>query len=86
MATVVTNIPVTTPMDTLILSSNQLSQIPSDLPQYAQLASLSVASNAITSIAASQVALTANATFLDFSMNQISAIAAGALPGTKNSN
>ena len=81
MTTIVGNIPATTPLDILIMSKNTLTKIPDSLPQYTQLTTLSVASNAITSVATGQVALTANVVLLDFSSNQISTIAAGSLPG-----
>ena len=79
---VIANTPATTPVDSLDLRGNQLTSVPSGLPQYAYLIRVTVANNSITSIGSTDLSLTGNALLIDLSHNQISDIAPGSLPGT----
>lgn len=83
MAKVISNIPASTLVDWMDLSGNLLSRVPANLTQYTTLISLSLASNAITSIASSDLTLPGNVTVLDVSNNLISNIATNSLPGKK---
>ena len=77
------NVSSTSPVDTMNLSGNQLTKIPSGLPQYETLVSVTVANNSITSVGSTDLSLSGNVTLIDLSYNQISVIAPGSLPGTK---
>jgi len=92
MASVLLNISVTTPLDTLLLGGNNLTKVPSSpvdaratttslLTRFPLLNYVSLSSNAITSILKGDLTLTTPLKFLDLSSNQISQVAVGSLPG-----
>ena len=82
MASVVSLFAPANPVDVVDLSGNALTQVPSNLPQsFPQAKKLSLAKNQITSIGSGQLTLTATVASLDVSANNISSIAANALPG-----
>ena len=80
MAGVIGNVSASTPLDTINLSSNQLTQVPASLTQYTQLVSVSLASNNITFVDVNQLNLTASVQLIDLSSNQITNVAAGVFP------
>ena len=84
MKTIVNKIPATTPVDTMDLSSNQLTQIPKGLTQFAQLANLNLSLNAITAVNSGDLSLKGTVTNLDMSSNAITTIADSSLPGEMN--
>ena len=70
------------PIDTLNLSGNNMTKIPSGLGALKQLSSLSVEANQIASIGAADLSsLVAAVKRLNFASNSISTIAAGSFPG-----
>ena len=79
---VVANTPATTPVDTFDLGGNQLTSVPTGLPQYTTLVSVSVSNKSITSIGSADLSLTRNSTLINLSYNQISSIVPGSLPRT----
>ena len=82
MASVVSLFAPANPVDVVDLSGNALTQVPSNLPQsFPLVTSLSLAKNQITSIEDGQLTLAATVASLDVSTNNISSIAANALPG-----
>jgi len=81
MEAVVKKIEATTPVDTMDLSLNLLTQIPKGLTQFAQLANLNVSSNVITAVNSGDLSLTGSVTNLDMSSNAIATIADSSLPG-----
>ena len=85
MKTIVNNIPATTPVDTMDLSSNQFTQIPKGLTQFAQLANLNVSFNAIAAVNSGDLSLKGTVTNLDMSSNAIATIADSSLPGDLSS-
>ena len=82
MAQIMMNIPPTTPVDTLDLSDNLLTKIPDNLHHYSTLISVSLANNAITSVAKDSLTLSGAVTSIDLSNNLITTIAPKSLPGT----
>ena len=83
MAAIVNEIPVTTPVDTIDLSGNQLSKVPSGLPQYQQLVSVNISSNAITTVNSGDLTVDGSVTNLDMSSNVITTISSNSLPGKR---
>ena len=81
MASIIANVPPTTPVDTLDLSGNLLTAVPANLPQFNQLANLNLANNSIAAVATAELNLPAAVKSLDLSSNRISTIAASSLPG-----
>ena len=81
MASIIANVPPTTPVDSFDLSSNLLTTVPVGLPQYATLVNLNLSTNAIAAVATAELNLPAAVKSLDLSSNQISTIAASSLPG-----
>ena len=69
------------PINTLILDENRLTQVPTNLAQLANVTTLSLASNGLTSIGSGELNLKATVVSLDVSNNSISTIATDALPG-----
>ena len=99
MASVLINISITTPLDTLLLGGNNLTKIPSSssrrvgskasstsslLTKFPLLNYVSLSSNAITSILKGDIALAASLKFLDLSSNKIAQVAVGSLPCRNN--
>jgi len=74
MASIVNNIPVSTPMEKLDVRANQLTKMPPKLPTFTQLVYLLLASNAITSIASGDLNLTGPVHIIDLSSNRITFI------------
>jgi Leucine-rich repeat (LRR) protein len=73
---------ITAPIDTIDLSGNLLTKVPTNLAQqFVNVTTLSLASNGITSIGSGELSLKATVVSLDVSNNSISTIASGALPG-----
>ena len=63
------------------LSGNNLSAVPSEIASYPLLDIVSLASNQIRALVSGDLSLTAVVVSLDVSFNQISSIAEGALAG-----
>lgn len=68
-------------IDTIDLSGNLLTKVPTNLAQLTSVTSLSLASNGITSIGSFDLELQATIVSLDLSNNLISSIAVFGLPG-----
>ena len=83
MASIIANVPPTTPVDTFDFSGNLLTAVPANLPQFNQLANLNLANNSIAAVATAELNLPAAVKSLDLSSNQISTIATSSLPGIK---
>ena len=63
------------------LSGNNLTEVPSEVASYPLLDTVSLASNLIKALVLGDLQLSATLKSLDVSFNQISSIAVGALPG-----
>jgi Leucine-rich repeat (LRR) protein len=81
MNAIVDNIPATTPVDTMDLSWNKLTQIPTGLPQYKTLAILNISSNLIEAVNEGELSLNGSVVKLDISFNVITKISPNSLPG-----
>ena len=81
MASIIANVPPTTPVDTFDFSQNLLTVVPPNLPQFNQLTNLNLSTNAIVAVGTGELNLAAAVNSLDLSSNQIEAIAASSLPG-----
>jgi len=82
MASLVSLFTPENPVDVVDLSGNVLTKVPSNLPQsFPQANKLSLAKNQITLIGSGQLNLPATVASLDVSTNNITSIAASALPG-----
>jgi len=81
MASIIANVPPTTPVDTFDFSQNLLTVVPPNLPQFNQLSNLNLSTNAIVAVGTGELNLPAAVNSLDLSSNQISTIAASSLPG-----
>ena len=77
MAAIITKTPATTPIDTLILKVNNLTQVPANLNQYTQLTYLSLAHNSISSIAVTGTIFPAVLSTLDVNSNQLTQVPTG---------
>jgi len=81
MATIINNIPASTPVVSLLLNNNQLTRVPPGLTKFTQMETLSLADNQISSIAAGDLSLTSNFfNTLDLSNNAIASIEENSLP------
>jgi len=83
MASIIANVPPTTPVDTFDFSGNLLTVVPANLPQFNQLVNLNLSNNSIVVVGTGELNLPAAVKSLDLSSNQISTIAASSLPGIK---
>jgi Leucine-rich repeat (LRR) protein len=83
MANIISLFPVTTPIVEIDLSGNLLTRVPSNLTQFPQIKTVSLASNNITSLASGDLSFKQNTfkLFLNVSNNQITSIAPNAFPG-----
>ena len=81
--TIITNIPPTTPVAAMDLSSNQLTVVPQGLPKFTSIFVLSLRSNQITIIKTANLALnSSNFRQLDLSSNpNLATIEEASLPG-----
>jgi Leucine-rich repeat (LRR) protein len=81
MKAIVENIPATTPVDTMDLSGNKMTQIPTGLAQYKTLANLNISSNLIEAVNEGELSLNGPVVKLDISFNGITKISTNSLPG-----
>ena len=80
MATIISNISITTPVVSLLLNGNQLTKVPPGLTKFTLMNTLSLANNQISSIAAGDLSLVAKMESLDLTNNAITTIATNSLP------
>lgn len=74
----------TAPVDTVDFSTNALTKVPQALPAFSQLANITLAHNAITSIGKGVMFLTAQVKLLNFASNGKASIQDGSLPNSLN--
>lgn len=76
------SIPIKNIVDTLVLSGNGLTKVPTGLPtKFPKLISLNLANNQITRVNENELTLAGSVTLIDLSGNLITTIAPGSLPG-----